>query len=190
VPVAFQREAAEGSAIWLCGLVKMKDAPGSEDKAYDYVNAFLDPSSTVPLKEAGYGQANAAAMRQFTPEDLASVGMGDIDAPILAQLPMDGRCATGRRPSSSGSRRASEPRPFRRAPRARRMPSDLSELDADAAGAREHRLAHVVGHLDAARARPGGIHPHELRDDAPRIVEIAHRHRDAVRPLASGVGTR
>ncbi len=89
VPVAYQREAAEGSAMWLCGFVKMANAPGSEDKAYDYVNAFLDPSSTLPLKEAGFGHANAAAMKQFTPEDLASVGMGEISAPILAQLPMD-----------------------------------------------------------------------------------------------------
>lgn len=90
-PVAFQREPAEGSSIWLCGLVKMANAPGSEDKAYDYVNAFLDPSSTEALVESGYGQANAAAMAQFTPEDLAAVGMGVIDAPILAQLPMDGQ---------------------------------------------------------------------------------------------------
>jgi spermidine/putrescine transport system substrate-binding protein len=89
-PVAFQREAAEGSAVWLCGLVKMKDAPGSADKAYDYVNAFLDPSSTAALVESGYGQANAAAMQQYTAEDLEAFGMGQIDAPILAQLPMDG----------------------------------------------------------------------------------------------------
>ena len=87
--VAFQREPAEGSAVWLCGLVKMQDAPGSEDKAYDYVNAFLDPSSTTALVESGYGHANAAAMTQFSAEDLAAVGMGEITAPILAQLPMD-----------------------------------------------------------------------------------------------------
>jgi spermidine/putrescine transport system substrate-binding protein len=90
-PIGFQREAAEGSSVWLCGFVKLKDAPGSVDKAYDFINAFLDPTSTAPLVEAGYGQANAAAMEQFSDEELAEVGMGDIDAPILAQLPMDGQ---------------------------------------------------------------------------------------------------
>jgi spermidine/putrescine transport system substrate-binding protein len=88
--VAFQRQPAEGSSVWLCGLVKMQDAPGSEDKAYDYVNAFLDPSSTAALVDSGYGHSNAAAMTQFSAEDLAAVGMGEIAAPILAQLPMDG----------------------------------------------------------------------------------------------------
>jgi spermidine/putrescine transport system substrate-binding protein len=90
LPVAFQREATEGSSLWLCGFVNMADAPGSEDKAYDFVNAFLDPSSTSALVEAGYGHANAAAMTQFGAEDLAAVGMGPIEAPVLAQLPMPG----------------------------------------------------------------------------------------------------
>jgi spermidine/putrescine transport system substrate-binding protein len=88
VPVGYQREPAEGSSLWLCGFVNMADAPGSEDKAYDFVNAFLDPSSTAALVEAGYGHANAAAMTQFSPEDLSEVGMGTISGPILAQLPM------------------------------------------------------------------------------------------------------
>jgi spermidine/putrescine transport system substrate-binding protein len=90
VPVAFEREPAEGSSLWLCGFVNMANGPGSEDKVYDFVNAFLDPSSTPALVEAGYGHANAAAMTQFTEEDLAEVGMGPIDGPVLAQLPMPG----------------------------------------------------------------------------------------------------
>ncbi len=91
LPVAFQREAAEGSSIWLCGFVKMANPPGSVDKAYDFVNAFLDPSSTAALVEAGYGQANAAAMRQFSEEELDGVGLGPIEGAVLAQLPMDGQ---------------------------------------------------------------------------------------------------
>jgi spermidine/putrescine transport system substrate-binding protein len=90
VPIGYQREAEEGSSLWLCGFVNMKDAPGSEDKAYDFVNAFLDPSSTAPLVEAGYGHANAVAMTQFGAEELAAVGMGPINGPVLAQLPMPG----------------------------------------------------------------------------------------------------
>lgn len=89
-PIGFQREAKEGSSVWLCGYVNLKDGPGSEDKAYDFLNAFLDASSTAALVEAGYGQANAAAMTQFTDEQLSEVGMGVIDAPVLAQLPMPG----------------------------------------------------------------------------------------------------
>lgn len=89
-PVGFQREAAEGSSLWLCGYVNLKDGEGVEDKAYDYLNAFLDPSSTKTLMDEGYGHANAAAMTdQITPEDLVAAGLGDISAPVLAQLPMD-----------------------------------------------------------------------------------------------------
>lgn len=89
-PIGFEREPEEGSSVWLCGYVNLANGPGSEDKAYDFVNAFLDPSSTAALVEAGYGQANAAAMAQFSAEELDAVGMGEIDAPVLAQLPLPG----------------------------------------------------------------------------------------------------
>lgn len=87
-PIGFQRDAKEGSSLWLCGLVNLKDAPGSEDKAYDYVNAFLDPSSTQALMDAGYGQANKAAMDALGREALDAVGLGETTTPVLAQLPM------------------------------------------------------------------------------------------------------
>ncbi len=89
-PIGFQREAEEGSSVWLCGYVNLKDGPGSEDKAYDFVNAFLDSSSTSALVEAGYGQANSTAMKQFSEDELTAVGMGPINAPVLAQLPLSG----------------------------------------------------------------------------------------------------
>jgi spermidine/putrescine transport system substrate-binding protein len=88
LPVAFQREPAEGSSVWLCGLVNMKEAPGSEDKVYDYLNAFLDPSSTQALLEGGWGHANAAAMANVSAEQLAASGLGAVNAPVIAQLPM------------------------------------------------------------------------------------------------------
>ncbi|MEM6636003.1 MAG: extracellular solute-binding protein [Pseudomonadota bacterium] len=87
-PIGFQREAAEGSSLWLCGYVNMKDGEGSEDKAYDYVNAMLSPASTTALLDAGYGQANAAAMGDKGEEALVASGLGPINAPVLAQLPM------------------------------------------------------------------------------------------------------
>jgi len=89
-PIGFQREATEGSSLWLCGYVNLKDGPGSEQKAYDYLNAMLDPSSTQALLDAGYGQSNAKAMAEIGDEALNAVGLGPIDAPVLAQLPMPG----------------------------------------------------------------------------------------------------
>ncbi|WP_322893740.1 MULTISPECIES: ABC transporter substrate-binding protein [unclassified Yoonia] len=88
-PIAFQREAEEGSSLWLCGYVKLASGEGNDDKAYDYLNAFLSETSVVPLLEAGYGSANAAALEaQVTEEDLVASGLEAIDVPILAQLPM------------------------------------------------------------------------------------------------------
>ena len=88
-PVAFEREPAEGSSLWVCGFVNLVDGPGSEDKAYDYVNAFISPASAEPLMEAGFGTSNQAALVDtFTEEDLAAAGLEPIDAPILAQLPI------------------------------------------------------------------------------------------------------
>lgn len=88
-PVGFARDAAEGSSLWVCGQVKLADAPGNEDLAYDYVNALLAPSATTALLDSGYGQANDAAMAEIAPEALEAAGLGQIDVPILAQLPMD-----------------------------------------------------------------------------------------------------
>ena len=89
-PIGFQREAAEGSSLWLCGYVNMVDAPDDGQLAYDYVNAMLDPSSTAALLEAGFGQSNQTAMQDQGEEALVASGLGKIAAPVLAQLPMPG----------------------------------------------------------------------------------------------------
>ncbi|MFT6531390.1 MAG: spermidine/putrescine transport system substrate-binding protein [Limimaricola cinnabarinus] len=87
-PIGFQREASEGSSLWLCGYVKMKDAPGSEDLAYDYVNAMLASDAAMPLLEAGFGTANAAALGEIDEETLTASGLEKIEVPVLAQLPI------------------------------------------------------------------------------------------------------
>lgn len=87
-PIGFQREATEGSSLWLCGYVNLKDGEGSEDLAYDYINSFLDAGATEALLDAGYGHSNAASMANFSEEDLTASGLGTINAPVLAQLPM------------------------------------------------------------------------------------------------------
>lgn len=88
-PIAFERESVEGSSLWLCGYVKLVDGQGVEDKAYDYLNAMLAEASVLPLLDAGYGSANAVALNsQVTAEDLEASGLGVINVPVLAQLPM------------------------------------------------------------------------------------------------------
>lgn len=88
-PIAFQRQATEGSSLWLCGYVNLEGSPGNADKAYDYLNAFLAPDNVMPLLENGYGSANAVALNdQVSEEDLGLAGLEKIDAPVLAQLPM------------------------------------------------------------------------------------------------------
>lgn len=88
-PIAFQREASEGSSLWLCGYVNLADGQGVEDKAYDFLNAMLAPSSVIPLLDAGYGSSNKVALNdQVGLEDLAASGLEPIEVPVLAQLPM------------------------------------------------------------------------------------------------------
>ena len=89
-PVAFQREAKEGSSTWFCGYVNLVDGPGSEDKVYDFMNAWMEQGSAdYIVNEWGYGHSNKVAMSNIDQEVVNSVGMGPIDVPNLAQLPMD-----------------------------------------------------------------------------------------------------
>ncbi|MEZ5884037.1 MAG: extracellular solute-binding protein [Paracoccaceae bacterium] len=89
-PVAFQREATEGSSTWFCGFVNLKDGPGSEEKVYDFINAWLRPDAGPELLDAiGYGHTNTAAMAKVSEEDRVTAGLTEISAPILAQTPND-----------------------------------------------------------------------------------------------------
>ena len=89
-PVGFQREPAEGSSTFFCGYVNVKDGPGSEDKAYDFINAWLEPSAAKALLDTiGYGHTSAAAMATIVDEPAVAEGLAEIDAPVLAQTPND-----------------------------------------------------------------------------------------------------
>ena len=89
-PIGFQREAAEGSSAWFCGYVNLKDGPGSEDKAHDFIESFLSQETAdYIVNEWGYGHSNTKAMATFGAETLTEVGLNDITVPQLAQLPMD-----------------------------------------------------------------------------------------------------
>jgi spermidine/putrescine transport system substrate-binding protein len=87
-PTGFERNTEEGTSVWLCGYVNMAEGEGSEDLAYDYVNALLSEQSAGPLLEAGFGSANAAALEALGAEAMEAAGLGEVNVPVLAQLPI------------------------------------------------------------------------------------------------------
>ena len=89
-PVGFQREPAEGSSTFFCGFVNLKNGPGSEDKTYDFINAWMEPRSAKGLLDTiGYGHTSTVAMETIADEPAVQLGLSDIDAPVLAQTPND-----------------------------------------------------------------------------------------------------
>jgi spermidine/putrescine transport system substrate-binding protein len=88
--VGFQRQAKEGASSWFCGYVNFKDAPGSEDKAYDFINAWLNPASAKSLlADFGYASANDEGMREIPEADLVAADVSPINTTLLAQTPLD-----------------------------------------------------------------------------------------------------
>ncbi len=88
-PVGFQRQAKEGAATWFCGYVNFKDAPGSEDKAYDFINAWLDHGSAQGLLDNfGYAHSNDVAMAAIDPEALKAADVNPVDGTLLSQVPI------------------------------------------------------------------------------------------------------
>lgn len=95
-PIAMKRDTDEGASSWVCGYVKLKDGPGSTDRFYDFINAWLEPRSAQYLVEQwGYGHSNLAAMEAMSPELLKSVGLESSEklrantlwqAPVPAEL--------------------------------------------------------------------------------------------------------
>lgn len=80
-PIAMKRDTTEGSSSWVCGYVKLKDGEGSDDKFYDFVNAWLEPATANYIVSAwGYGHANATAMAAMNVEDLAAAGLDSTEA--------------------------------------------------------------------------------------------------------------
>lgn len=88
-PIGFQRSPAEGAATWFCGFVNFKDAPGSEDKAYDFMNSLLaHGSAKALLEELGYAHSNTAAMAEITEEELKAAFVDPVTTTLLAQTPV------------------------------------------------------------------------------------------------------
>ncbi len=87
-PIAYQRNTTEGSSLWLCGYVNLKDGAGPQEKRYAYINAMLDPASAEPLLAAGFGTSNTKGIEGIPAEEVEAAGLGPITVPVLAQLPI------------------------------------------------------------------------------------------------------
>jgi spermidine/putrescine-binding protein len=80
VPIAMNRDTAEGSSTYVCGYVDLKDGPGSQDKVYDFFNAWMEDRTAEFLLTAwGYGHGNAAAMAKIDPQALADSGLDNLE---------------------------------------------------------------------------------------------------------------
>ncbi len=89
IPVQFNRTPTEGVATWFCGYVNFKDQPGNEDKAYDFINAWLDHGSAKGLLSSfGYAHSNDAAMAMISPEELAAGNADIVQGKLLTQVPI------------------------------------------------------------------------------------------------------
>lgn len=88
-PIGFNRTAAEGASTWFCGAVNIKDGPGSEDKAYDFINSVLAPTSAQAILDAvGYSSSNSAAMATIPMETMQAAFIDPItETPLFVQSP-------------------------------------------------------------------------------------------------------
>jgi spermidine/putrescine transport system substrate-binding protein len=94
-PIGFQRSTAEGATTWFCGFVNAKDGPGNEEKAYDFINSLLAPTSAPALLDGlGYALANDAAMATIPVETLKQHFLDPVDGTILAQTPISSEMRT------------------------------------------------------------------------------------------------
>jgi putative spermidine/putrescine transport system substrate-binding protein/spermidine/putrescine transport system substrate-binding protein len=63
---------------WMCGLSLSANGRGSEEQAYDYINAMLDPASGVALFDTySYGHANAKTVELLDPDRIEGLGIDD-----------------------------------------------------------------------------------------------------------------
>ena len=89
-PVGFQRQAKEGASNWFCGYVNLKNGPGKKDKAYDFINAWLDHGTAKGLLDNfGYAATEVEGMKLIDPAALKAADVDPITTTLLAQTPLD-----------------------------------------------------------------------------------------------------
>ena len=68
---------------WMCGLSLSTTGTGSEDEAYDYIDAMLDPvSGTAMFDVFGYGHGNANTSGLIDPARTVGTGIDDPDGTL------------------------------------------------------------------------------------------------------------
>ena len=71
-------QVVEPIMTWMCGLSLSANGAGSEQQAYDYINAMLDPASGVALfDQYNYGHANSRTVDLLDPEKIEGMGIDD-----------------------------------------------------------------------------------------------------------------
>jgi spermidine/putrescine-binding protein len=71
-------QVVEPLMTWMCGLSLSTTGTSSEEEAYDYINAMLDPQSGVELFDVyGYGHGNANTVDLIEPERIIGTGIDD-----------------------------------------------------------------------------------------------------------------
>ncbi len=81
LPIAMKRDTQEGASSWVCGYVKLKDGPGSDEKFYDFINAWLAPETADYLVTAwGYGHSNATEMAKMDQDMLKTISLDSNEA--------------------------------------------------------------------------------------------------------------
>ena len=70
----------EGIWTWVCGMVLLTDGPGDQDKAYEFIDAWIAPASGANLIEMyGYGHSNAKSFELVDAAVLEDLGISDPD---------------------------------------------------------------------------------------------------------------
>jgi spermidine/putrescine transport system substrate-binding protein len=91
-PVAMNKDTDEGLSSWVCGYVRLKGGEGSEDEAYDFLNAAVDARVSPYMVDAwGYGHSNLEGMAQVDPAVLEAKSCADVERfrdKTLFQAPM------------------------------------------------------------------------------------------------------
>ena len=87
----------EGLSTWVCGYVLLKDAPGSADKAYDFLSAVNDPDvadymvkdlGLRPRQRQGHGggRPGGAAAKRAMPTSEKFVDKTLFQSPVPTEL--------------------------------------------------------------------------------------------------------
>ena len=83
VPIKFMTPK-EGVFTWTCGITLLKDPP-HPDKAYDVIDAMLDPSvGEFILSEYGYGHSNKRSFDRVSDETLANLQLSRDPSDLLS----------------------------------------------------------------------------------------------------------